>query len=192
MISLILRGHLKKRVRKRQTLKMRKQRFQVFLGKSKEMLNDYIIRAKNIILENFGRNRLFMELTGVPEIVELNMFIEKEGYYFIEEFEKYGINAVYTKSDGKHVWLLSLEGQAEGTQKRNRKVLLDNLTKAGSYGFPDTFRQCSGYRWFYRKVLLWKGCNVDGFITKRQDITIFTFYADCLPIFWHMTRKIKL
>lgn len=25
--------------------------------------------------------------------------------------------------------------------------------------------------------------NIDGFVTKRKDIAIFTFYADCLPIY---------
>ena len=28
-----------------------------------------------------------------------------------------------------------------------------------------------------------KECDIDGFLTKRKDIVIFTFYADCLPIF---------
>ena len=30
-------------------------------------------------------------------IVVYNMFKEKENYYFVEEFEKYDINAIYTK-----------------------------------------------------------------------------------------------
>lgn len=31
------------------------------------------------------------------------MFIEKENYFYIEEFEKYGITAVYTKKCWKYV-----------------------------------------------------------------------------------------
>ena len=119
-------------------------------------------------------------------IVELNMFIEKEDYYFIEEFEKYGIKAVYTKKVmGNMSDYCPLEGQEEGVQKRNRKALLKELGierqevmafqthSANVQDINDTTD-----RYYYEKE-----CNIDGFITKRKDVAIFTFYADCLPIF---------
>ncbi len=128
------------------------------------------------------------------EIVELNMFIEKEGYYFIEEFEKYGVNAIYTKKMmGNMSDYCPLEGQAEGTQKRNRKALLDNLAleRQEVMAFQTHSANVQDIGDFTEKYYYERECNVDGFITKRQDIAIFTFYADCLPIFVY-DRKNKV
>ena len=50
------------------------------------------------------------------------MFVEKENYYFIEEFEKLGIKAVYTKKNaGNMSDYCPLENQVRGIQKENRK-----------------------------------------------------------------------
>jgi len=47
------------------------------------------------------------------------MFIEKENYYYIEEFEKYGITAVYTKKiAGNMSDYCPIENQTEGIQKK--------------------------------------------------------------------------
>ena len=54
------------------------------------------------------------------------MFVEKENYYFIEEFEKLGIKAVYTKKNaGNMSDYCPLENQVQGIQKENRKKLLE-------------------------------------------------------------------
>ena len=56
------------------------------------------------------------------------MFIEKENYYYIEEFEKYGITAVYTKKNaGNMSDYCPIENQKEGIQKNNREKLLKGL-----------------------------------------------------------------
>ena len=56
------------------------------------------------------------------------MFIEKENYYYIEEFEKYGITAVYTKKiAGNMSDYCPIENQIEGIQKKNREKLLEEL-----------------------------------------------------------------
>ena len=54
------------------------------------------------------------------------MFIEKENYYYIEEFEKYGITAVYTKKiAGNMSDYCQVENQVKGIQKKNREKLLE-------------------------------------------------------------------
>ena len=56
------------------------------------------------------------------------MFIEKENYYYIEEFEKYGITAVYTKKiAGNMSDYCPIENQEEGIPKKNREKLLEDL-----------------------------------------------------------------
>jgi len=64
------------------------------------------------------------------------MFIENKNYYYIEEFEKYGITAVYTKKiAGNMSDYCPIENQIEGIQKKNREKLLKelNLTKKERY-----------------------------------------------------------
>ena len=56
------------------------------------------------------------------------MFIEKENYYYIEEFEKYDITAVYTKKNaGNMSDYCPIENQKEEIQKNNREKLLKGL-----------------------------------------------------------------
>ena len=56
------------------------------------------------------------------------MFIEKKNYFYIEEFEKYGITAVYTKKiAGNMSDYCPIENQIEGIQKKNREKLLEEL-----------------------------------------------------------------
>ena len=57
------------------------------------------------------------------------MFVEKENYYYVEEFENLGIKAVYTKKNmGNMSDFCPLENQVEGIQFENRKKLLDRLS----------------------------------------------------------------
>ena len=56
------------------------------------------------------------------------MFKEKENYYFVEEFEKYDINAIYTKKImGNMSDYCILENQEKEIQKINRDNLLKEL-----------------------------------------------------------------
>ena len=115
------------------------------------------------------------------------MFVEKENYYFIEEFEKLGIKAVYTKKNAGNMSVYCpLENQVQGIQKENRKKLLEKLNLEGKQEVM-AFQTHSANvfvidenidKYYYEKE-----CDIDGFLTKRKDIAIFTFYADCLPIF---------
>lgn len=115
------------------------------------------------------------------------MYMEKENYYYIEEFEKYGIKAVYTKKNaGNMSDYCPIENQAEGIQKENRQKLLKELSLSGkqevmafqTHSANVMVIDDSTQKYYYEKE-----DDVDGFITKRKDIAIFTFYADCLPIF---------
>ena len=115
------------------------------------------------------------------------MFIENKNYYYIEEFEKYGITAVYTKKiAGNMSDYCPIENQIEGIQKKNREKLLKELNLTNKQEVM-AFQTHSNNvkiidedttKYYYKKEE-----DIDGFLTKRKNIAIFTFYADCLPIF---------
>ena len=115
------------------------------------------------------------------------MFMEKENYYYIEEFEKYGIAAVYTKKImGNMSDYCSLENQSEGIQKENRKKILEVLglqNRKEVMAFQTHSANVQIIDNNTDKYCYEKEKDIDGFITKRKDVAIFTFYADCLPIF---------
>lgn len=115
------------------------------------------------------------------------MYIEKDTHYYIEEFEKYGIKAVYTKKNaGNMSDYCPIENQIEGIQKKNRKRLLEELGLTEKQEVM-AFQIHSGNvrvidedtdKFYYERE-----SETDGFVTGRRDIAVFTFYADCLPIF---------
>ena len=115
------------------------------------------------------------------------MFIEKKNYFYIEEFEKYEITAVYTKKiAGNMSDYCPLENQEEGIQKKNRKKLLKELglsNKQEVMAFQTHSNNVKIIDENTEKYYYKKQDDIDGFLTKRKDITIFTFYEDCLPIF---------
>jgi len=115
------------------------------------------------------------------------MFIEKENYYYIEEFEKYGITAVYTKKNaGNMSDYCPIENQKEEIQKNNREKLLKGLNlcyKQEVMAFQTHSNNVKTIDEDTTKYYYEKEEDIDGFLTKRKDIAIFTFYADCLPIF---------
>ena len=121
------------------------------------------------------------------------MFIEKENYYYIEEFEKYGITAVYTKKiAGNMSDYCPIENQTEGIQKKNREKLLKELNlldKQEVMAFETHSNNVKIIDEDTKKYYYGKEENIDGFLTKRKDIAIFTFYADCLPIFVYDTEN---
>ena len=115
------------------------------------------------------------------------MFIEKENYFYIEEFEKYGITAVYTKKNaGNMSDYCPIKNQEEGIQKKNREKLLKELglsNKKEAMAFQTHSNNVKIIDENTEKYYYEKQDDIDGFLTKRKDIAIFTFYADCLPIF---------
>ena len=115
------------------------------------------------------------------------MFIEKENYFYIEEFEKYGITAVYTKKNaGNMSDYCPIKNQEEGIQKKNREKLLKELglsNKQEVMAFQTHSNNVKIIDENTEKYYYKKQDDIDGFLTKRKDIAIFTFYADCLPIF---------
>ena len=115
------------------------------------------------------------------------MFVEKENYFYIEEFEKLGVKAIYTKKNaGNMSDYCPIENQIEGIQKENRKKLLEQFgfeNKKSVMAFQTHSANVFVIDENTTKYYYEKECDIDGFLTKRKDIVIFTFYADCLPIF---------
>lgn len=115
------------------------------------------------------------------------MFIETEKYYYIEEFEKFGVKAIYTKKNaGNMSDYCPIENQIEGIQKKNRKKLMEELNlqeKQEVMAFQTHSNNVKIIDEDTNKYYYEKEEDIDGFLTKRKDIAIFTFYADCLPIF---------
>ena len=115
------------------------------------------------------------------------MFIEKENYYYIKEFEKYGIVAVYTKKNaGNMSDYCPIENQIEGVQKKNREKLLKELNLSDKQEVMAFQTHSSNVKIIDKNTVKYyyeKEEDIDGFATQRKDVAIFTFYADCLPIF---------
>ncbi len=115
------------------------------------------------------------------------MFIEKEKYFIVEEFEKYGIVAVYTKKNaGNMSDYCPIENQIEGVQKKNREKLLKELNLSDKQEVMAFQTHSSNVKIIDKNTVKYyyeKEEDIDGFATQRKDVAIFTFYADCLPIF---------
>ena len=115
------------------------------------------------------------------------MFIEKEKYFIVEEFEKYGIIAVYTKKNaGNMSDYCPIENQIEGVQKKNREKLLKELNLSDKQEVMAFQTHSSNVKIIDKNTVKYyyeKEEDIDGFATQRKDVAIFTFYADCLPIF---------
>lgn len=99
------------------------------------------------------------------------MFIDKEFYYELEEFSSLGLKAIYTTKK---------LGDIRKEEDRNKIKALLNIEDNEVY---------SGFQTHSSNVVVIdeKTMNylegVDGFITKRDNVVIFTKYADCLPIY---------
>ncbi len=85
---------------------------------------------------------------------------EKKGCYYIEEFKKFGVNAVYTSGEFDKKNKIKVHGVQ--THSKNVKVIDGNL-KLEELPFPDT----------------------DGLITNRKDVVLWTKHADCLAIYFY-------
>ena len=112
------------------------------------------------------------------------MFKEKENYFYIEEFENYGIKAVYSKKNaGNMSDYCRMEGQKEGTQEKNRNKLLKELKLKARIPVMSFQTHTNNVQIIDKNTEEYIYREIDGFVTDRKDVALFTFYADCLPIF---------
>lgn len=113
------------------------------------------------------------------------MFINKNGYYKIEEFDKLGIGAIYSDSNSGNLspYLLDTELSKKNRLKLLKKLKIENrkLVYAKQTHSDNIIILESDCMEFYD--------DVDGFITKEKDIVIFTQYADCLPIYFYDKKQ---
>ena len=115
------------------------------------------------------------------------MFIEKEKYFIVKKKKKYGIVAVYTKKNaGNMSDYCPIENQIKGVQKKNREKLLKELNLSDKQEVMAFQTHSSNVKIIDKNTVKYyyeKEEDIDGFATQRKDVAIFTFYADCLPIF---------
>jgi len=112
------------------------------------------------------------------------MYIEKEKYYYIENFEKNGVYALYTKKNAGDFSDESIQKHKDNhitefveKLKKNYKIVYAKQTHSDNI----TIIKENDENIFYE--------DIDGFITKRKDVVIITKYADCLPIFFYDFNK---
>ncbi|WP_297596953.1 peptidoglycan editing factor PgeF [uncultured Cetobacterium sp.] len=100
------------------------------------------------------------------------MFVDKGLYFEIEEFSKKGIKAIYTTAE-----------MGNFQEEADRKRAINILKLQGDQVY-------TGYQTHSENIVAIDKNTVnytedtDGFITDRDDVVIFTRYADCLPIYF--------
>jgi hypothetical protein len=105
------------------------------------------------------------------------MFIKKENYYIIKEFEDFKLNAIFTtKAQGS---------MSPFHNSKKEKELIDFLNKIKLDNKKIIYAEQT-----HSDNIVVLGENIqkiyedtDGFVTNRKDIVIATFYADCLPVY---------
>ncbi len=113
------------------------------------------------------------------------MYIDYGSYFLIEEFKKNGIGTIFTEKnygDIKEMLVTSQirEKNIKDFLKRfslgDKKIVISKQTH--SKNVVDIKEDSPLY--FE---------DVDGFITSRRDIVLFTLHADCLPIYFYDRDK---
>lgn len=101
------------------------------------------------------------------------MFIDNGKYLRLVEFEKMGIEAIYTHRGLGNVQDLHVRKQLlQDFDEKERIFISGRQTHSiNIVDLKDTDK-------IYFE-------DVDGYITKRKDVMIFTQYADCLPIYFY-------
>lgn len=113
----------------------------------------------------------------------LKMFIEKDEYFEIEEFEKSGIRAVYTKQSAGNMSLYCLN--EEKKVEENRKKIMKNIGISDKKLFFARQTHSDNIKIIREEDIPKEYDDIDGFITDRKDVAILTQYADCLPVYYH-------
>ena len=119
------------------------------------------------------------------------MFIENENYYSIEEFEKFNIKAVYTKKNAGNMsdYCSGYPENNGHTQETNRIKMLEILGASDKIQIQSFQTHTNKIINITDEITDYTYEEVDGFITNRKDVALFTFYADCLPIFVYDKRN---
>ncbi|WP_300355904.1 peptidoglycan editing factor PgeF [Fusobacterium sp.] len=105
------------------------------------------------------------------------MFVDKEKYFEIDDFKKFGVEALYTTKDIGNIDTLFKDEEKSGENiykcfgKKDSIVIYAKQTHTNKVIDIDEKTD----KYFYEEV--------DGFISKRKDVVLMTQYADCLPIF---------
>jgi YfiH family protein len=113
------------------------------------------------------------------------MYKDYGSYFMIEEFKEKGIGAVFTNKkygDVKEMFLTS-ENREENIEGFMKKFSLEGKTLI-----------CSKQTHSKNIVNIKERTpiyfdDVDGFVTDRRDMVLFTIHADCLPIYFYDTKK---
>lgn len=109
------------------------------------------------------------------------MFFETRDYFIIKEFLNYGIKAYFTKK--------SLGNMAEYTGENgfeNKKNFLKTIKEEKKHIVHALQKHTNKVKYLKENEnleLLSNLSDIDAFVTKRKDVAIFTYYADCLPIY---------
>ena len=108
------------------------------------------------------------------------MYKEEKDYYYVDRFKKNGITAVYTK---KSLGNMSNYCKSEDDPGENRKKLLEMLGLDGRKEIESHQTHSNNIKIIDKHVTRYSYYGIDGFVTDRKDVALFTFYADCLPVF---------
>lgn len=100
------------------------------------------------------------------------MFIDKKLYWELEEFKEFNLKAIYTTKTFGDV-----------RNEEDREHILKTLK-------IESKKIYSGYQTHSDNIIIIEkktqeySEDTDGFLTDRDDVVIFTKYADCLPIYF--------
>ncbi|WP_319371265.1 peptidoglycan editing factor PgeF [uncultured Ilyobacter sp.] len=113
------------------------------------------------------------------------MYIERDGYFEIEEFGNAGIGAIFTGKkigDVKEMFVLSPEKE-KNIEEFMKKNSIDGkkLVAARQTHSKNIVNIRVGSPLYFD--------DVDGFVTDRRDLVLFTVHADCLPIYFYDVEK---
>ena len=111
------------------------------------------------------------------------MFVKENGYYYIEEFREFGVEALFTDKDSGNMAVEVLN--EEETVRKNRRELLKKYGRTEADVFIS--KQIHEDK-IYVAGESEKGCELEGydaFITKNKRAVLMTKYADCLPVFFY-------
>jgi YfiH family protein len=104
------------------------------------------------------------------------MFLDKDRYLILKEWQDFGINAIYTKKNYGNVMEISKEKFNQDFSFENKKIVAGHQTHSDNVAVIENLDKV-----YFE--------NTDGFITDREDVVIFTKYADCLPIYFYDMKK---
>jgi YfiH family protein len=108
------------------------------------------------------------------------MYKEEKDYYYIDRFKKNGITAVYTK---KSLGNMSNYCESDDNPAENRTEVLKKLELSDRIEVESHQTHSNNIKIIDKHVTKYSYYGIDGFVTDRKDVALFTFYADCLPIF---------